>query len=95
MKLKNFITSIQRYLKSLKRPSKKTNLQKLHERGETVDSFTFRDATEEDLYSSHRATLGYDGYLRGITLSGYLWEPDKWMKEQTNFPTNKKKKWCW
>jgi GNAT superfamily N-acetyltransferase len=49
MKLKNFITSIQRYLKSLKRHSKKTNLQKLHERGETIDSFIFRDATEEDI----------------------------------------------
>jgi len=49
MKLKNLITSIQRYLKSLKRPSKKANLQKLHERGETFDSFIFRDANEDDI----------------------------------------------
>ena len=34
---------------SLKRPSKKENLRKLSESGETPGSFTFRDATENDV----------------------------------------------
>ena len=49
MKLKNFITGFQRFLNGLKRPSKKTNLRKLVERGETLDSFTFREAVKEDI----------------------------------------------
>lgn len=47
--MRNFINSIRRYLNGLKRPSKETNMKKLHERGETLDSFTFRDATENDI----------------------------------------------
>jgi L-amino acid N-acyltransferase YncA len=47
--MKNFLNSIRRYLNGLKRPSKQTNLKKLYERGETLDSFTFRDATENDV----------------------------------------------
>ena len=47
--MKNFINSIQRFLNGIKRPSKKTNLRKLNERGESIDSFTFRDATENDI----------------------------------------------
>lgn len=49
MRLKNFLTSIQRYLNGFKRPSKQTNLKKLQEREESPDSFTFRDATENDI----------------------------------------------
>lgn len=49
MKLKNFITGVQRFLNGFKRPSRKTNLRKLVERGESLDSFTFRDATIDDI----------------------------------------------
>src|SRR6187402_3293777 len=78
MKLKNFITSILRYLNSLKRPSKKVNLQKLHERGETVDSFTFRDATENDipeLGKLHAITWAqtYNAKKPNIKLRQYQW----------------------
>jgi len=86
MKLKNFITSIQRYLKSLKRPSKKVNLQKLHERGETIDSFTFRDATENDipeLGKLHAITWAqtYSGKTN-IKLRQYQW--NKSFKEEND-----------
>ena len=47
--MKNFINSIFRFINGLKRPSKKTNMRRLHESGETIDSFTFRDATENDI----------------------------------------------
>jgi len=47
--MKNFINSIRRSLNNLRRPSKQTNLLKLKERGETIDSFTFRDATVDDI----------------------------------------------
>ena len=47
--MKNFINSIFRFINGFKRPSKKTNVKKLQDRGETIDSFTFRDATEEDI----------------------------------------------
>ena len=86
MNLKNFITSIQRYLKGLKRPSKKTNMQKLHERGETVDSFTFRDATTNDineLGKLHAITWAqtYSG-KPNIKLRRYQW--DKSFKEEND-----------
>ena len=45
----NFINNIFRFINGLKRPSKKTNLKKLHAGGETIDSFTFREATEKDV----------------------------------------------
>jgi ribosomal protein S18 acetylase RimI-like enzyme len=48
--MKNFLTSFRRYLNGLRRPSKQTNMRKLHDRGETIDSFTFRDATEQDIH---------------------------------------------
>jgi len=47
--MRNFINSIFRFINGLKRPSKKTNTRKLYERGETLDTFTFRDATEADI----------------------------------------------
>ncbi|HET9746044.1 MAG TPA: GNAT family N-acetyltransferase [Chitinophagaceae bacterium] len=49
MKFKNFITGFQRFRNSLRRPSKKANIRKLAERGETLDSFAFRDAVKEDI----------------------------------------------
>src|SRR5688572_32275285 len=47
--MKNVINNISRFLNKLKRPSEKTNIRKLKERGETPDSFTFRDAIAEDI----------------------------------------------
>lgn len=47
--MKNFINSMRRFLNSLRRPSQRTNMRKLHERGETIDSLTFRDAREPDI----------------------------------------------
>ena len=47
--MKNFINSTLRFLNSIKTPSKNTNRRKLQERGESLDSFTFRDATENDI----------------------------------------------
>jgi len=47
--MKNLINSIFRFLNGLKRPSKRANLKKLQERSETIDSFTFRDAMEQDI----------------------------------------------
>ena len=48
-KIKNSITSIHRFLNSLRRPSKETNLLKLKNRGETIGSFSFRDAIIDDI----------------------------------------------
>jgi ribosomal protein S18 acetylase RimI-like enzyme len=84
--MKNFINSILRSLNSLKRPSKKANVQKLHERGETVDSFTLRDATENDipeLGKLHAITWAqtYNG-KPNIKLRQYQW--DKAFKEENN-----------
>ena len=47
--MKNFINSLRRSFYNVRRPSEQTNLRKLKERGETIDSFTFRDATEQDI----------------------------------------------
>lgn len=47
--MKNFLNNILRFLNGRKRPSKQTNLRKLKERAESPDSFTFRDAIEEDV----------------------------------------------
>jgi L-amino acid N-acyltransferase YncA len=46
--MKNFLNSTIRFINGLKRPSQQTNLRKLKDRGESLDSFTFRDATAED-----------------------------------------------
>jgi L-amino acid N-acyltransferase YncA len=77
--MKNFINSILRYLNSLKRPSKKVNMKKLHDRGETVDSFTFRDATEKDipeLGKLHAITWAktYNAKTPNIQLRQYQWQ---------------------
>ena len=79
MKTKNLITSIQRFLNGLKRPSKKTNLQKLRERGEAPHSFIFRDATENDipeLGKLHAVTWAetYHSKNPNIQLRQYQWK---------------------
>jgi len=76
--LKNFIPDIQRFLNGLKRPSKKTNLRKLVERGETIDSFIFRDAGKEDipeLGKLHAITWAetYNARNPNIKLRQYQW----------------------
>lgn len=43
------MNSVRRFLNGLRRPSKQTNRQKLRERGETRESFIFRDAIEADI----------------------------------------------
>jgi len=78
MRLKNFITSIQRYLNAFKRPSKQTNLRKLQEREESLNSFTFRDAIENDipeLGKLHAITWAqtYNAKNPNIQLRQYQW----------------------
>src|SRR5215204_6978265 len=77
--MKNFINSFFRFLNGLKRTSKKTNMRKLHERGESPDSFTFRDATEEDipeLGKLHAITWAeaYNAKNPNIQLRQYQWQ---------------------
>ena len=76
--MKNFINSILRFINRLKRPSKQTNMRKLHNRGETHDSFTFRDATEADiaeLGKLHAITWAqtYSAKNPNIQLRQYQW----------------------
>lgn len=76
--MKNFINSILRCLNSLKRPSKQTNVRKLHERGEILDSFAFRDAREADipdLGKLHAITWAqtYNAKNPNIQLRQYQW----------------------
>ena len=47
--MKNFSTSIQRFVLGLKRPSKKTNTRLLNEQGESFSSFIIREARPEDI----------------------------------------------
>lgn len=49
MRFKNILTGIVRRLNSFSRPSKQTNLRKLHALGEDPEIFTLRDATIEDI----------------------------------------------
>ena len=77
--MKNFINSIFRFINGLKRPSKKKNIKKLHERRETIDSFTFRDATEKDiaeLGKLHAITWAetYNAKKPNIQLRQYQWQ---------------------
>lgn len=77
--MKNFINSIFRFINGLKRPSKKTNMRRLHESGETIDSFTFRDATENDipeLGKLHAITWAetYNARNPNIPLRQYQWQ---------------------
>jgi L-amino acid N-acyltransferase YncA len=77
--MKNFINSLFRFIKGLRRPSKKTNIKKLHERGETIDSFTFREATAEDvteLGKLHAITWAetYNARTANIQLRQHQWQ---------------------
>lgn len=47
--MKRLRTAIARFVNGFKRPSKQTNTRLLQKRGETLASFTFRDATAEDI----------------------------------------------
>jgi L-amino acid N-acyltransferase YncA len=76
--MKDLINSFFRFLNGLKRPSKQTNLNKLKERGEALDSFTFRDATAEDipeLGKLHAITWAqtYNARSPNIQLRQYQW----------------------
>jgi GNAT superfamily N-acetyltransferase len=77
--MKNFINSIFRFINGLKRPSKKMNMRKLQERGETLDSFIFRDAIEKDIpeLGKLHAITWAQTYTRGkspnIQLRQYQW----------------------
>ena len=77
--MKNFINSILRFVNGLKRPSKQTNMRKLHERNETIDSFIFKDATQNDvaeLGKLHAITWAqtYNVKNPNIQLRQYQWQ---------------------
>lgn len=77
--MRNFINNIFRFINGLRRPSKKTNMRKLHDRGETPASFTFRDATEKDvpeLGKLHAITWAetYNRKNPNIQLRQYQWQ---------------------
>lgn len=46
---KNSISSVFRFLNALKRPSRKTNLRKLHEHGKSLDDFTVREVKPDEI----------------------------------------------
>ena len=48
-RVKNFNNTIVRFVNGFKRLSKRTNTRLLRERGETLESFTIREATPEDI----------------------------------------------
>jgi L-amino acid N-acyltransferase YncA len=78
MKFKNIVTGFFRFLNGLKRPSTKTNLQKLKERGETLDEIIFRDAIESDIQELgklHAITWAqtYNVKKPNIELRQYQW----------------------
>jgi len=77
--MKNSINNIIRFINGLRRSSKKTNMRKLHERGDTLESFTFRDATENDipeLGKLHAITWAqtYHSKKPNIQLRQYQWQ---------------------
>lgn len=47
--MKNQLIYFKRFVNSLQRPTKKTNTRLLHERGEDLSKFIFRDAREEEI----------------------------------------------
>ncbi|MDB5146533.1 MAG: family N-acetyltransferase [Mucilaginibacter sp.] len=47
--VKNKVTTASRFLLAFKRPTKQTNLNKLQQAGLSVDTFTIRQATPEDI----------------------------------------------
>ena len=76
--MKDFLNSIRRYINGLTRPSKHTNLKKLQERSEAIDSFIFRDATAndiEELGKLHAITWAdtYNKKNPNIQLRQYQW----------------------
>ena len=76
--MKNLVNSIIRFINGLKRPSKRSNLKKLQERGVSLDSFSFRDANEKDvpgLGHLHAITWAqtYNSKNPNIQLRQYQW----------------------
>lgn len=76
--MKNFVNRILRFLNGLKRPSKKSNKRKLSKRGETIESFTFRDATIGDVHELgilHAETWAqtYNASSANYELRQYQW----------------------
>lgn len=76
--MKNFLNSVLRFLNGLRKPSKQTNMRKLHGRGEALDTFTFRDATENDIQELgklHAITWAqtYKSKNPNIQLRQYQW----------------------
>jgi len=78
--MKNFINRIRRFVNGLKRPSKQTNMTKLRQRGESLDSFTFRDATVNDvpklgeLHAKTWAETYTNGKSPNTQLRQYQWQ---------------------
>ncbi len=77
--MKNFLNDIIRFLNSFRRPSKAENLKKLKNGGETLDSFTFRDAVAEDvpaLGKLHAITWAetYHAKVSNIALRQSQWQ---------------------
>ncbi len=77
--MKNFINNILRFVNGFKRPSRQTNIRKLHDRGETIESFVFRDATQNDvaeLGKLHAITWAqtYNAKNPNIQLRQYQWQ---------------------
>jgi len=50
-RVKNIINTFIRFINNLKRPSKRSNVKLLHERGQTIDSFVIREAVTKDVPS--------------------------------------------
>ena len=78
--MKNFINRIRRFVNGLKRPSKQTNMTKLRQRGESLDSFTFRDAIVNDipklgeLHAKTWAETYTNGKSPNTQLRQYQWQ---------------------
>lgn len=77
--IKTFVHSVQRFINRLRRPSKNANMHKLHERGESLNSFTFRDARENDvtqLGELHAVTWAqtYNAQNPNIQLRQHQWQ---------------------
>jgi L-amino acid N-acyltransferase YncA len=70
-KLKNIINTGIRFINNLKRPSKRRNVLLVQKRNESVDAFTIRDATAEDIpaLSSLHVKAWNNTYGKGPTIA--------------------------
>lgn len=88
--LKNTINTLIRFKNGLKRPSRQRNLDLLHKRGETIDSFVIREAKDYDvtaLASLHVKTWNetYNGRGPGLQVREHQWRELFKDKERTWF----------